>query len=232
MALDISIGLSGDELFKILADEHPQTVAVVLAHLSASQTAAILALFSPEIQADIVRRMASTQQTDRTVLKRVGEIIRGKTASVGELRRTPDDPRYKKVAEVINLMGQEAEERILKDLADDSPEIVEKVREMMFVFEDLLNLSDADMRKLLMAVDTQVLAMALKTASDALREKIFSNLSRRATETVREELDLLGLKPLSQVKAAQQQIVESVRNLEGSGEITIRGGGTGEDPLV
>ncbi len=110
--------------------------------------------------------------------------------------------------------------------------MVKRIRDMMFTFEDLLLLNDAGMRKVLMSIDTQILAMALKTASEPLKQKIFSNLSRRATETVTEELELLGPKPRSQVKAAQQQIVEIVRKLGSTGEVNLRGGASEEDPLV
>ena len=152
---------------------------------------------------------------------------------MGERRkRQSDDPRYKKVAEVINLLGPETEGRIIETLGEGSPEIAAKIREMMFVFEDLVIVSDADMRKVLMSVDSQILAMALKTASKQLKEKIFANMSKRAKEMVNEELELLGPKPLSQVKAAQQQIVDAVRELESSGEINLRGAKSEEDPLV
>jgi len=224
--------LSPDDLNKVLMDEHPQTAALVLSQLSPKQAAGVLALFPPERQMDVVRRMSATQQADEAILKRVGQIIHSKARTASQRLKTPEDSRFKRVAEVINLLGPEAEERILKQLADEAPDMVERIKAMMFVFEDLRTLSDADMRKVLMNVDTQVLAMALKTASEGLKEKIFSNLSRRAAETVREELELLGRKPLSQVKAAQQQIVETVRGLESAGEINLRGAKYEEDPLV
>ncbi len=224
--------LSPEDLYQALADEHPQTAALVLGQMPPKQAAAVVQLFQPEIQVDVIRRMSAGVHADDRVLKRIGELIRSKVSAGTEGRRGPDDPRYKRVAEVVNLLGQDAEERILKELADDEPELADKIRQMMFVFEDLRSLSDADMRQLLMSVDTQVLAMALKTASEELKEKIFANLSRRASETVREELELLGPRPLSQVKAAQQQIVETVRTMETSGQINLRNAKYEEDPLV
>jgi flagellar motor switch protein FliG len=191
-----------------------------------------LSQFPAEIQVDVVRRMAASQQTEDNMLKKVADIIRTKSGMLGEVRNTPDDPRYKKVAEVINLLGSAAEEQILKELATDSPEMAKKLREMMFTFEDMLALSNTDMRKVLMSIDTQILAMAMKTASEELKEKVFSNLSKRATETLTEEMELLGPKPLSQVKTAQQQIVEVVRKMDAGSEINIRGSKYEEDPLV
>src|SRR5208283_1927279 len=161
-------------------------------------------------------------------------LIRNKGSMDAAREKSPSgsEKKFKRVAELINLLGPAAEEKILKELSGDAPEMVKRIREMMFTFEDLLTLNDAGMRKVLMSVDTQILAMALKTASEPLKQKIFANLSRRATETVTEELELLGPKPRSQVKAAQQQIVASVRKMGSSGEVNLRGGSAEEDPLV
>lgn len=225
-------GLPSEHLGKVLADEHPQTIAIVLANLEPRQTSAVLAQFQAETQVDVIRRMAGSQPADETMLKRVDDLLRAKTSLFGQVRKTPDDPRYKKVAEVINLLGPSAEETILKKLSADSPDMVKRLREMMFVFDDITHLSNADMRKLIMSIDTQLLAMALKTATEGLKEKVFANLSRRAAETLTEELELIGPKPLSQVRAAQQQIVDTVRKMNASGEIKIRGTQNEEDPLV
>lgn len=224
--------LDAEDLHRALAEEHPQTIALVLGQLEPKQAAGVLALLPHELQVDVIRRMSTNQQLDEGVARKVAEILRTKTSVLGELRKTPEDPRYKKAAEIINLLGPEAEERILQDLAQQTPALVEKLKEMMFVFEDLRTLRDQDMRQVLMNVDTQVLAMALKTASEELKEKVFANLSKRAGEMVKEELELLGRKPLSQVKAAQHQIVEAVRNLAATGEINLRGAKYEEDPLV
>ncbi len=226
--------LPAEELYKLLADEHPQTVAVILTHVDPKLAAPTLALFSAELQTDVIRRMAVSQQTDGNILKKLGDLIRNKGSmdATREKSASGSEKKFKRIAELINLLGPAAEEKILKELSGEAPDMVKRIREMMFTFEDLLTLNDAGMRKVLMSVDTQVLAMALKTASEPLKQKIFSNLSRRATETVTEELELLGPKPRSQVKAAQQQIVEIVRKMGSSGEINLRGGNSEEDPLV
>ena len=224
--------LDPSDLHRILIDEHPQTAAVVMSNLEPQQASATLALFEQDLQTEIVRRMAGTAQTDEAILVKVGETIRGKTETRSERRVTPEESRYKKVADVINLLGKDAENRIMTSLAEDAPEMASRLKEMMLVFEDLVSVSDADMRKVLMAVDTQVLAMALKTASEELKKKISSNLSRRAQEMVNEEIEMLGPKPLSQVKGAQQQILESIRELEESGEINFSSVSVEDDPLV
>ena len=224
--------LASEELQKLIGDEHPQTIAVVLNQVGAKAASGVLALLAPEKQVDVIRRMASTKHTNEIMVKRVGQIMRQKSGNIGETRKTPDDPRFKRVAEMISMLGTEAEDRILEELSDNTPEMAEKIRDMMFVFEDVRNLGDEDIRKVLMSVDTQVLAMALKTATDDLKEKIFSNLSRRATETISEELELLGPKPLSQVKSAQQKIVTTVRKMASAGEINIKRTLAEDDPLV
>ena len=225
--------LGSRDLYTLIEDEHPQTAAVILSSLDPKQTAETLGHFHEERRVDVIRRMAGTQVSDDNIIKRVGEIMHSKTSTIGERRKSaPEDPRYKKVAEVLNLLGPDVEGEILDKLSEDAPEMVAKLRDMMFVFDDVVSLSDADTRKVLMSIDTQILAMALKTTSPQLREKIFSNLSRRATEMVTEELELLGPKPLSQVKAAQQQILDTIRELDASGEIHLRGATSEEDPLV
>jgi flagellar motor switch protein FliG len=226
--------LSPEEFYKLLADEHPQTIAVILSNVDPKFAAPTLALFSPEMQTDVIRRMATSQQTDGNILKKLGDLIRNKGTmeSAREKSTSASEKKFKRVAELINLLGPAAEEKIFKELSGDSPEMVKRIRDMMFTFEDLLTLNDAGMRKVLMSVDTQLLAMALKTASEPLKQKVFANLSRRATETVTEELELLGRKPRSQVKAAQQQIVEIVRKMGATGELNLRGGSAEEDPLV
>lgn len=224
--------LGSEELYKLLVDEHPQTVAMVLSQLESKWAADALAFFPAESQVEIIQRMALTRQADEIILKKVGEIMRTKSDTLGEWKKTPDDPRYKKVADIINLLGEKAEEEIMKALSETSEEMAKKLREMMFVFEDLKNLSNEDMRKLLMSIDTQVLALALKKAPDELKDKIFANLSRRATETISEELELLGLKPLSQVNAAQQKVVDVARKMDAAGELNIRAAKFEEDPLV
>jgi flagellar motor switch protein FliG len=224
--------LGSEELHSLLADEHPQSVALVLGQLDSKSAANVIALFPEPFQVDVVRRMASTKHTDENMIRRVGQIMQQKMGSIRETRQTPEDPRYKRVADMINNLGGEIEERLLEELSKNAPEMADKLRDMMFVFEDIQTLGDDDIRKILMSVDTQVLAMALKTASDGLREKIFANLSRRATETVSEELELLGPKPLSQVKSAQQKIVATVRKMSSAGEVDIKGATKEEDPLV
>jgi flagellar motor switch protein FliG len=225
--------LGAPELHGLLVDEHPQTVALVLSQLDSKSSANVLALFPEESQMDLVRRMASTKHTDENMVRRVGQIMQQKMGTIRETHQTPEDPRYKRVADMINNLGSEVEERILEELTSNVPEMAEKLRDMMFVFEDIKSLSDDDIRKVLMSVDTQVLAMSLKTASDELKDKVFTNLSRRATETVNEELELLGPKPLSQVKSAQQKIVGTIRKMSSAGEVNIKSTvAAEEDPLV
>ena len=224
--------LSAEELGHTIGSEHPQVIAVVLSHLDPKLSAQVLAVFSEEKQVDIVRRMANVGQTSDQVVRSIDEILSNTAGSIGQRRKTPVERRYKAVADILNLLRRETEQQIMERLAEDTPEVAENVRNYMFVFEDLRHLSDADIRKVLMTVDSQVLALALKTATEGLQEKVFKNLSKRAAENVREEQEMLGPRPLSQVEAAQRQVAEVVRNLDAAGELNSRGGSAEEDPLV
>jgi len=224
--------LNAEELAHTIGSEHPQVIAVVLSHLDPKLSAEVLAVFPEEKQVDIVRRMANVGQTSDQVVRRIDEILSSTAGSIGQRRKTPVERRYKAVADILNLLRRETEQQIMERLAEDAPEVAENVRNYMFVFEDLCNLNDADIRKVLMSVDSQVLALGLKKASDKLQKNVFKNLSRRAAENVREEQEMLGPRPLSQVEAAQRQIAEVVRNLDAAGELDSRGPTAEEDPLV
>ncbi len=224
--------LSAEELGHTIGSEHPQVVAIVLSHLNPQLSAEVLVVFPEERQVDIVRRMANIGQTSDHVVRRIDDILSNSAGSLGQKRKTPAERRYKAVADILNLLRRETEEQIMDRIAAETPDIAENIRNYMFVFDDLLNLSDADIRKVLMAVDSQVLALGLKTASKELQKKVFKNLSGRAAENVREEQEMLGPRPLSQVDAAQQQVAQVVRNLDNSGELDSRGSSSEEDPLV
>ena len=218
-----------EELLVLLGGEHPQTIALVLQHLPPKLGSGILQLMPEEQQADIVRRMARTEQTAVDVLQQVDAIIRAKTLFLGERRKTPAEKRVKVVADVLNLSGKAIEERVMEAIGRDDPEVAGEIRNLMFVFGDIQTLPDTAIRTILSHVDTQVLALALKTASDSVKDAISRNLSRRAVEMVQEELELLGPRPRSQVDQAQHQVIDIIRELEAAGEIRTRAGGAQDD---
>jgi len=221
-----------EELRVLLSGEHPQTVALVLQHLPPRLASGVLALTSEEAQADIVRRMARTEQTGLDVLQQVDAIIRAKTRFLGERRKTPAEKRFKAVADMLNLSAKDIENRVMQHMEREDPDIAKEIRNLMFVFDDIATLPDNAIRVILSHVDTQALALALKLSSEEVKTAIFRNLSKRAQEMVEEELELLGPKPRSQVEQAQRQIIDIVRELEAAGEIQTRGAGAAQEEMV
>jgi len=221
-----------EELRVLLSGEHPQTVALVLQHLPPRLSSGVLAQLPEEQQADIVTRMAKTEQTGLDVLQQVDAIIRAKTRFLGERRKTPAETRFKAIADMLNLSAKDVEDRVMEQIERDAPETASNIRNLMFVFDDIGALPDSSIRTILSHVDTQALALALKTASPKVKDAIFCNLSRRAQEMVEEELELLGLKPRSQVEQAQRQVIDVIRELEAAGEIQTRDSAYGEDEMV
>jgi len=214
--------LSAEELKGLLGGEHPQTIAVVLSHLSSKHAAGALGLLPEELQFDVIYRMTTTDQTSVEMLQKVDAIIRTKRRFLGQRRKTPVEERLKAVADILNSGSKDVEKHVLDGLAEREPELAQEVRELMFVFDDIAYLSDEAVRKVLMQLDMQMVALALKTAGPPVKDKILGNLSKRARESLNEELELMGLRPVSQVEAAQRQISETIRQLASEGEITVR----------
>ena len=221
-----------EELRVLLSGEHPQMIALVLQHLSPRLASGVLALLPEEQQVGIVQRMARTEQTGVDVLQQVDAIIRAKTRFLGERRKTPAEKRFKAVADMLNLSSKQIEQRVMDSIEKEDAEMAGEIRNLMFTFDDLSSLGGNAIRTILSHVDTQVLALALKTANEEVKESVFRNLSRRAVEMVEEELELLGKRPKSQVEQAQRQIIDIVRELEAAGEIETRAATAGEEEMV
>lgn len=220
-----------ETLLTFLANEHPQTIALVLSHLTPSMAAEILLGLDTERQVEVVMRIANMDQTSPEVVreveagleKRLAGLVAERFERVGGVRS---------VAELLNFAGRAAERQIMEGLSEQRPELVEEIRRLMFVFRDVIRVDDRGIQAILKEVANDELAMALKTASDELKEKIFRNMSSRAAELIQEEMEFMGPVRLSDVEAAQQKIVDIVRRLEESGEIIIAGRGGEKDMVV
>lgn len=208
-------------ILTFLADEHPQTIALVLCHLPAQLAAQVLSGLPTSLQLSVVRRIAHMGETSPDVLKSVEDALAGRlqNAMQQSLERAGG---VATVAEILNVADRGTERALLESLAQEDPELVEQIRRLMFVFDDIAKLSDKDVQTLLKHVETQQWAMALKGASEELRQKILGNMSQRAAAMLLEEIEYLGPKRLSEVEAVQQQIVDIVRQLEESGQITTQ----------
>ncbi len=219
-----------ENLLTFIQDEHPQTIAMILAHLPPSKSSEILVGLAASKQMEVVGRIANMEQTSPEVIKeverglehRLSGIVGARLAKVGGVEH---------VAEMLNLADRSTEKSILEALEAEDPDLVEQIRRLMFVFEDILLVNDKGIQAVLKEIDNEDLALALKTASDELKDKIFKNMSERAQQLIGEDMEYMGPVRLSDVEGAQQKIVDVVRRLEDAGEIIIAGRG-GEKELV
>jgi len=218
-------------LLTFIIDEHPQTIALVLSHLPPAYGAEIIKGLPTERQLAVIRRIAHMGQTNPEVIH---EVERGLETRMASLMQQSFDKAggVNSVAEILNVSDRAVERALLESLAQDDPELVEDIRRLMFVFDDLTKLTDKDIQTVLKNVETAQWAMALKGASPELKQKIMGNMSQRAAAMLAEEMEYLGPVKLSEVEAVQQQIVDIVRRLEDAGEITVHSGDDSEQMIA
>ncbi len=219
-----------ENLVTFLQEEHPQTIALVLSHLPPAMATEILGSLPTERQIEVVSRIANMDQTSPDVIKEVERGLEKRLAGLvsERLERVGGVPA---VAEILNMSGRATEKAILEGLEEHHPQLVEEIRRLMFVFEDIIRVNDKGIQAVLKEVDNQQLALSLKSASEDLKQKIFRNMSERAAQLIREEMEFMGPVRVSDVEAAQQKVVDIVRRLEDAGELIISGRG-GESDLV
>jgi flagellar motor switch protein FliG len=222
--------VDSQNILTYVADEHPQTIALVLSHLPAPAGAAILAGLQPDRQISVVQRIAHMGQTSPDIIKEVEMGLERRMASVMS-QSFENAGGVEAVAEILNVSERSTERQLLENLGHEDPDLVEEIRRLMFVFEDINKFSNKDIQAVLKNVENSQWALALKGASQPLRDKIFANMSSRAADMLREEIQYLGAVKLSAVEAKQQEIVDVVRRLEDSGEIEINAGGE-EEQLI
>ena len=220
-----------DTLLQFVQDEHPQTIALIMAHLSSSQASEILEGLPLKKQQDVIKRLATMEHTSPDVISQVEKELESKLAQfvTAELRETGG---VGATAEILNLTQRSTEKSVLEGLEEQDPELVEQIRRLMFTFDDILRVNDRGVQNLLKQIDPQQVALALKTASPELKDKFFNNMSKRATENIKEEMEFMGPVRLSEVEKAQQGIVDIVRRLEEQGELMIEGRGGAEEIVV
>ncbi len=213
--------VDSQNILTYILDEHPQTIALILSHLPAAFGAEILAGLPAERQLAVVRRMATMGQTNPEIIREVERGLEGRMASVVN-QSYQVAGGVESVAAVLNVSDRGVERAILENLANEDPELVDEIRRLMFVFDDIAKFSSKDIQSLMKHVETAQWAMALKGASAEIKEKVLGNLSQRAGEMLKEEMEYLGAVKLSAVEEMQQQIVDKARELEDSGEIEIK----------
>jgi flagellar motor switch protein FliG len=207
--------------------EHPQTIALILSYLkNAEQSSAVLREMPESLQADILYRMAVIESIPPGVISEMNEVLTEEMKTAGSMATSVGG--VEPVAEILNSVDKATETRILSSIEETNPELAEQIRELMFTFEDMALIDAKQMQLVMKDVDQADMVLALKTASDAVKELIFGSMSSRAAEMVREDLENLGPAKLSDVEAAQQKIIKVVKKLEEAGTITIAGAGGGD----
>ncbi|UCD28303.1 MAG: flagellar motor switch protein FliG [Planctomycetota bacterium] len=220
-----------ENLLTFIHEEHPQTIALIVAHLPAGKAGEILAGLPQDKQVDVVTRVSHMEQTHPEVIQEVEKGLQQRLAGVINQKFYKVDG-VEAVAEILSRVDRATEKNVLESLETQNPDLVEKVRRLMFDFEDILLISDKGIQALLKEIEHEELAMALKAASDQVKEKIFNNMSQRASTLIKEDMEYMGPVRLSRVEVAQQQIIDVVRRLEDVGELIIEGRGTAADVVV
>jgi flagellar motor switch protein FliG len=218
---------------KMLAEftktEHPQTIALIMAHLSPGQAAEMLESYSPALQYEITKRMATLKGVPYEFIEEVANTLENEISTSATSNRKIGGARF--IGEILNKMGRSSESAIISALDESEPEIATEVRNFMFGFEDVLKLDDKSIQELLREVSSEDLSRALKLVDETRREKIYRNMSKRAAEMLKEEIQMMPPTRLSEVESSQRKIVEATKKLEDEGKIVIQRGGA-EDAFI
>ncbi|HEU0264535.1 MAG TPA: flagellar motor switch protein FliG [Geobacterales bacterium] len=227
---DILANMDAKSIANFLSQEHPQTVAVIIAKLKAKQTSEIIGLLPADMQAEVVLRIADVDQVSPEILAEIDEVIRRELTGVGAVQRFRVGG-IDKVVEMFNHLDRSREKVILEKLDVMKPSLAEIIRKHLFTFEELAKFDDRSIQSIMREVSNDTLTLSLKTASEEMKDKIFRNISSRAAQMIKEDLEVMGPVRLSDVEKAQSEIIKIVRRLEEEGKVVIAGRG-GDDVLV
>ncbi|MDP1784896.1 MAG: flagellar motor switch protein FliG, partial [Sulfuricurvum sp.] len=212
------------QLADFITTEHPQTIALILAHMDPSAAAETLYIFSDDLRAEVAMRMAKLGDISPSIIKRVSAVLESKLEALATYKVEVGGPRA--VADVFNRLGTTASKATLSQIEQLDQELAASIKEMMFTFEDIASLDVNSVREILKAVDKNDLMLALKSAPEELKEKFYANMSQRARDTFVEELQFLGAVKMKEVESAQRKIVDAVQALAEQGIVQL--GGTEE----
>lgn len=217
-------------LANFLVSEHPQTVALILAHLESNKKCEVLRRLPETIQTEVVLRIANLDFISPNLIAEVDDVLKQELATLGSID-TQQLGGVQPIAEMLNVMDKTSEQNIMARVEEKDPQLAEEIRKLMFVFEDIAFIDDRGMQMLLKEVPNDKLVVALKTAPEEIREKIFRNISQRGAQLLKEDLEAMGPVRISDVEVAQQEIVNVAKRLEAEGKIIISRGGEA-DALV
>ncbi len=221
--------LAPDMIVNFIANEHPQTIALILSNLDHHNAAEVIKLLPEHIQSEVVVRIAKLDTVPDEIIDEIQNVLESEVSSIGQ-----SGPQkmggIEVAAEILNQIDRKTEKAILEKIEEEEEELADNIRQSMFIFEDLVTLDDRSIRALLKEISNDELLLALKTASDTLKEKIFSNLSQRAAEMLKEDMEVMGPVRVKEVEQAQRSIIKTARRLEEEGKIVL--GGRGGDDVV
>ena len=218
------------QLMNFIQNEHPQTIALIMAYLDPDQAATVLGSLSPEAQADVAKRIAVMDRTSPDVIREVERVLERKLSTLVTNDFTTAGG-VKAIVEVLNRVDRTTEKSIIETLEVDNPELAEEIKRLMFVFEDIVHIDDRSLQLVLREVDTKDLSLALKATPKEVADKVYKNMSKRAADMLREEIEFMGPVRIRDVEEAQQKVVNVIRNLEDKGEIVISRG-QGDEMIV
>lgn len=217
------------QLVNLISQEHPQTIAFILSYLDSSQAAMVISELPQDIQSDIARRIAVMERTSPQILKGVETVMRDRLSTIFQQDFTMAGG-IPTVVEILNQVDRGTEKVILEELEKEDAQLAELIRQQMFIFEDIVNLDDTSIQRVMRELDSNDIALALKGASDEVKNRIFKNISKRGGEILKENMEYMGPVRLRDVEEAQQKVVMVIRRLDESGEIIISRGG--EDAII
>ena len=221
------------QLSQFIQNEHPQTIALILAHLQPTSSALLLESLPETIHAEVAVRMASLETISPEVIQGISSVLDEKLKPVGSYAHNSEAyGGIRAVAELFNRLDRRRSRSVLEMIEEKKPEIANSIRELMFIFDDIAMLDDVAIREIIQRIDKKTISQALKGSTEAQQEQFFRNMSGRAVEMMKEEMDIMGPVKIKDVHAAQQKIVEVIRKLEEEGVITIGVAGGGDEYVV
>lgn len=227
--------IPAENLVNLIKGEHPQTIALILLHIPRDKAAEMLSILPEKMKSDVAFRMLNMGDVPENVVRELDETLKSELFAMGMSSKKGDVNKFDGVealADILNEVDRTTEELVLSSMEENDPDLVEKIRQKMFIFEDLVNVDDKSFRDILKNVDNQGLVKALKTASDKMKQKVFMNLSEGASTMLKEDMEFVGPVRLKEVEEAQQEIIKSAKRLEAEGKIMLSAGKGKEDVFV
>jgi flagellar motor switch protein FliG len=218
------------QIFEFIQNEHPQTIALILSNLPSQKAATVLSRLSPEQQSDVAVRVVTMDATTSEVATQIEDVLRDKFCSIENEQSYAPTGGAEALAEMLNNANRSTEKAILESLAKEDPALADEIKQLMFVFDDIVRLDDRSIQLIIREVESDDLRLALKGVNDIVRTAIFRNMSERAAETLKEDLDLSGAVRVRDVETAQQKIMTVIHELEEKGDLVLRR--TAEDALI